>query len=407
MVKLTFIGDVMLKREQLAAIKDNRHTFLDTFSRVKGLLADSDYVVGNLETPLAGESAGYVSKPAWFNAPDDFAIALKEAGVDFLTTSNNHCLDRGVAGLKRTLDVLDDIGISHTGTYRSAEESKIPTVIDVKGLRAGLFAPTYGTNSEHGRPMLAEDELWAVDMLRRQLPPRVTGGGSLLSNLKQKLIATLPGRVRDSLLVLKNGLPKASPRDFTTDNVDANAIDNPQDRQSLDVALSKLARLRSVADFIVALPHVGGQYNPYPGRYARHVVGAFAEAGADAVIANHSHCPLNFDLVKGKVPVVYSLGNFAATPYVDWYVYGSLSDYSIVFNLYVDETTKKVEKKSYSMVKNVMEKDGFTYTVLANEHLSSLKDNAAKDRVEVEMQAVSQRFCGKHIDDFGITEYFI
>ncbi len=407
MVKLTFIGDVMLKREQFAAIKSKRHTFLDAFSRVKGLFLDSDFVVGNLETPLAGEAAGYVSKPAWFNAPDEFASALREIGVDFLTTSNNHCLDRGVSGLKRTLDVLDDIGIAHTGTYRTETESKVPTLVDVNGLRLGVFAPTYGTNSEHRRPMLSEEELWAVDMLRMQQRPKVTGSESRFVKAKRKMISMMPARLRDSLLVLKNGLPKESPRDFTTDNVDANAIDNPQDRQSLDVALSKLARLRSVADFIVALPHVGGQYNPYPGRYARHVVGAFAEAGADAVIANHSHCPLNFDLVKGKVPVVYSLGNFAATPYVDWYVYGSLSDYSIVFNLYVDETTKKVEKKSYSMVKNVMEKDGFTYTVLANEHLSSLKDNAAKDRVEVEMQAVSYRFSGKYIEDFGITEYFI
>ena len=50
-----------------------------------------------------------------FNTPDEFADILPDAGFGFVSTANNHCLDRGTAGLYRTLDVLDRVGIGHTG----------------------------------------------------------------------------------------------------------------------------------------------------------------------------------------------------------------------------------------------------------------------------------------------------
>ena len=147
MLKLTFIGDIMCKREQLSAIKRTGRKFDDMFVGIGELLSDSDYVIGNLETPLAGESARYSYKPAEFNAPDEFAYALKKIGVDFVTTANNHCLDRGVAGLERTLNVLDEAGLRHTGTYRGMSEADQISVVELGGVRIAFVASTYGTNS--------------------------------------------------------------------------------------------------------------------------------------------------------------------------------------------------------------------------------------------------------------------
>ena len=66
---------------------------------------------------------------------------MKAAGIDFVTLANNHVLDNGVPGAVRTLDVLDRIGLGHTGYYRSAAdraEHDIP-IIDVKGLRIAVL----------------------------------------------------------------------------------------------------------------------------------------------------------------------------------------------------------------------------------------------------------------------------
>lgn len=57
-----------------------------------------------------------------FNTPDRFVCSMKSAGIDYVSTANNHCLDRGTEGLIRTLDLLDQYGIKHFGTYRSKEE---------------------------------------------------------------------------------------------------------------------------------------------------------------------------------------------------------------------------------------------------------------------------------------------
>ena len=79
-------------------------------------LALADYAAANLETPLAGgQHSGYPR----FNSPDELAWNIREAGFDLLSTANNHTKDKGMEGLFRTLDVLDQAGVAHVGTYRS------------------------------------------------------------------------------------------------------------------------------------------------------------------------------------------------------------------------------------------------------------------------------------------------
>ena len=53
------------------------------------------------------------------NFPDEFASAVKKSGIDLVSTANNHLLDKGKEGALRTLDVLDNVGLEHTGSYRN------------------------------------------------------------------------------------------------------------------------------------------------------------------------------------------------------------------------------------------------------------------------------------------------
>src|SRR5699024_2164123 len=92
------------------------------FKETKNLFSNSDLVVGNLETVFAGENVSYTNHIYNFNTPDQFARAMKQGGIDIVTTATNHCLDRGIAGLVRTLDILDQNKIDHTGTYRNKKE---------------------------------------------------------------------------------------------------------------------------------------------------------------------------------------------------------------------------------------------------------------------------------------------
>jgi hypothetical protein len=153
-IRITAVGDILMWRQQIASAKlvgKSGYSFHGMFQHVVPYLRNADLTIGNLETTLSGRETKYQKRNPrngypMFNCPDELAPALKRAGFHVLTTANNHCLDRGPSGLKRTLDVLDKYGLAHTGTFRTANEADTLLIMDVKGVKIGILAYTYGTN---------------------------------------------------------------------------------------------------------------------------------------------------------------------------------------------------------------------------------------------------------------------
>lgn len=119
------MGDVMQHIPQINAAYNkitNEYNYDLCFAEISSIFKSSDIVAANLEVTLAGKPySGYPS----FSAPDALAVSLKKAGVDYLMTANNHSCDKGKKGITRTLQVLDSLHISHTGTFaNSVERSK-------------------------------------------------------------------------------------------------------------------------------------------------------------------------------------------------------------------------------------------------------------------------------------------
>ena len=79
-MKITVVGDIMCEPPILHAAKkpDGTYDFSPMYEKVKPLFSKSDYVIGNMETVLAGEEAGYTENFFSFNAPDSFGEALKD-----------------------------------------------------------------------------------------------------------------------------------------------------------------------------------------------------------------------------------------------------------------------------------------------------------------------------------------
>jgi poly-gamma-glutamate synthesis protein (capsule biosynthesis protein) len=112
---------------------------------VSPILDSVDVAIANLETTLAG--APYSGYPL-FSSPDALARDAHAAGFDVLATANNHCYDRGKAGMERTIRVLDSMRIPHVGTYfnKQARDTLFPLILEVKGKKIALLNYTYGTN---------------------------------------------------------------------------------------------------------------------------------------------------------------------------------------------------------------------------------------------------------------------
>lgn len=174
-----FVGDIMIMQSQVkgASADNGGYDFKNSFRPMQGLFESVDLMCANLETPLAGEQNGGYSGPAptmppatsenanpvkpfqTFNAPDELAYDLKELGMDVLTTANNHCLDRGVDGLLRTVDVLQKAGLYQTGTFKSEEDREKSLIIDVNGIKVGIIAFSAAFNM-HDRQLSSAEQVY-------------------------------------------------------------------------------------------------------------------------------------------------------------------------------------------------------------------------------------------------------
>ena len=148
-IKLVFAGDVMGHGMQITGAwrdgGDSCYNYHPVFQWVTDYISAADVAVANLEVTLAG--APYTGYPQ-FSSHESLAYALQDAGFDVLLTANNHALDRGKKGMERTLDVLDGIGMLHTGTFRDTDERNhlYPLILEKNNFRLALLNNTYSTN---------------------------------------------------------------------------------------------------------------------------------------------------------------------------------------------------------------------------------------------------------------------
>ena len=66
---------------------------------------------------------------------------------------------------------------------------------------------------------------------------------------------------------------------------------------------------RKKADYVIVITHGGVEQYELPTPRMQETFRFFIDAGADAVINHHQHCPTGYEQYKGK-PIFYGLGNF-------------------------------------------------------------------------------------------------
>ena len=130
-ITLLFAGDLMQHITQINAARTagDTYDYTDCFALVRPLIEEADIAIGNFEVTLGGKP--YRGYPC-FSAPDEYVLAIRDAGFDVLLTANNHCLDSGRKGLERTIRMLDSLRIPHCGTYATPEarQKEYPLLIE-------------------------------------------------------------------------------------------------------------------------------------------------------------------------------------------------------------------------------------------------------------------------------------
>ena len=127
------------------------------------LLQAADIAFVNLESPFSDRGA-VVEHGMIFKAEPEMIAALEVAGVDVVSTANNHARDQGSHGVEFTLDWLERHQIAVAGTGSSAEAAHAGVVIERNGVRFGFLAYTY--DQSNGNHADTDDRVAVMDVAR-------------------------------------------------------------------------------------------------------------------------------------------------------------------------------------------------------------------------------------------------
>ena len=374
MVKISFLGDIMCEEPMLNAAKidDRDYDFSRMFSGLRESCKQSDYVVGNLETPFAGEDKKYTHEMYAFNTPDCFAEAVKEAGINLVLTANNHCYDRGIDGMKRTIEVLNSCDLAHVGTFAHACDD-VPFQTTLEGIRVAVIACTASTN-----PVLTrlEPSNENVCLLDKQTVHTAEGTGKGVLRWGWNFaVKNVIGEMNYMKFRKRIGLSPKRPK-----------MDNTLNKETAEPYIEHVCSLireaKTNSDIVFVCPHMGGQFNIEPGAFSKYVMSRLVDAGADAVVACHPHIIQKMEL-KGKVPCAFSLGNVSMSLSTAYVIRNELPDYGMMLHFYLED--KSIRKITYSLIKmNEDEKGYITVGTVYNLYQNAEKQEKKKIRQDAQ-----------------------
>ena len=402
-MRVTFLGDALCERSLLAAHGTaTGYDFRPVFAPLRDFLSESDFVVANLETPIAETDADLTNERWRFNSPRAFAEALQWSGVDFVTTANNHCLDRGTAGIAATIRALDAIGLPHTGTFADSESADRPSIADIDGFRLGLLSYTYGTNAFSNQEYLKPDEEFMVNLFQEQ-------------ELAEPLVrAWFANRESPEGRAYETMERNRWPENLTLPIYERVAPHEVQrQRFAADVARMRAAN----PDFIALGMHTGGQYNPEATKWTKELAAFAQSCGVDFVVGNHEHVVHGGDFSRmreGKL-TTYCLGDISSVTGL----WSGIPDgelprlvaFSIAWHIDLsrdEDGSARVAGSSFSvLVRRKGDAQGRISVHPASELWRSLPAGAEKDAIADDIRAAAATFAGRSFADAPIAEEFV
>ncbi len=294
MISISFVGDLILLEDQVkAGYNDSHYNFNKMFSYASKYFEKTDYTIGVLEGPVANStySIGNFNdgKNIYLNYPKEFIDSIKGSGIDLVTISNNHILDKELKGLNETIENLKERNMDFIG---SKERYKI---VNIKNLKVGILAYTYGTN------YYSEEKLYNLNITNMIVPKT----SSLFEQVKNDVI-----------------------NDF-----------NELKKQNVDL--------------IIVLPHMGSQFALKQNEMQKTWNKIFADNGASIVLGDHSHSVQPLEYINdcfivnspGNFANQYTDNNGDATSIVNIYI--DKNTKKIINSSIIPMFTKSDEKGFY------------------------------------------------------------
>lgn len=328
-------GDIMVHSTQLTGAKTSsgEYDFSAFFKEASPYFKAADLAVANLEVTFGGTESGQYSGYPVFNTPDTLADAIKDSGLNFLVTANNHAYDTGLFGLKRTAQVLKQKNINFIGTRESTDAPNY-AVKEINGIKLGIANFTYETSGQvAGRKYL---------------------NGAIIAEEANDLINS-----------------------FSYDRIDEFYQD------SADM----ISKMKSDgADYIVFYMHWGNEYKLSPDTWQKTIAQKLSNLGVNMIIGSHPHVIEPVELIRSEdgestTVCIYSVGNCVSNQrqeIMDSCPSGHTED-GVLFSFTLKKDKDGVTLNSLDLIPTWVNKykggSGYQYTIYP---LESAEDGSAK-----------------------------
>lgn len=401
LIKISFTGDLICELPYFQAVRrKNKYNFDETFKYLKAYFKDSDYVVGNLETPISSPCfGGYTNDEYCFNTPKTFLKAIKESNFDLLMTANNHCLDRGIFGLKQTIKNIKKYDMDYIGTKQKRDESDYK-VIDIDGIKIAFLAYTYGTNYSYNFYKLNKKNKFRVNLIKKQDSDK-TWEFNKLNFYKDTYRRWF---IRDLKRIVKEFThyeSKRSKKNYEeAKKIDVLVVDEKGkgewniDKKLLNESIKQTKEAIKNSDITVFMLHSGGQFNKEPGSFTRDILKEIKKTSVDLIVSNHPHVVQKMEKRNNKL-ITYSLGNLINSYKVWYYRKKHMGEYSVILNTYINRKTKQIEKYTFSIMKSIESKDGYITVYPVYDLINNETNNNEKSKLIKESLIIYNRFLNK------------
>ena len=250
---------------------------------VKDLLAGADFRMFQLEE-------AYLKKPVERSVPGNLVKSLDPVIglVDLVTLSGNHFCDFGEAGMRDTLEWCRDNGIASAGGGLTEEDARKPAFVEKDGTRVGVLA----YNAVGGKQQFAG--------------PGFAGTAPINFNRAYRQVSMLSFEAQRQGKIEFDNWSLKQPVELSGQFMGANYVDPSALLQMAD----EISAAKAQCDVLIVYFHKGYVHRPVEvadwERLYSHIA---IDAGADAVMASHSHVSHGFEIYKGK-PIYHGLNNF-------------------------------------------------------------------------------------------------
>lgn len=170
-IQIGAVGDIMIARDVEAHFRASPADF--SMREISGELANNDFVLGNLETPVSRRGTPHPKQDphvTFCAAPESLGI-LDPLQLGAVSLANNHMLDYGPEALADTCRHLDEAGIPHFGAGLDYEAANAPLLTEVNGVPVACIGSVfiYSSSTERAGKASAGVADWSIGPLLKQI----------------------------------------------------------------------------------------------------------------------------------------------------------------------------------------------------------------------------------------------